>query len=82
MNELFERNSPDCCLEIPQFNFNYSCLGTEMAPSSLHNFNLLFGKVKESNPEAALDDKSLVFSNQNIDTDCKLIYLCRQAEKS
>ncbi len=81
---LFEKNSVDFCLEIRQYGFNYSCLGSDMSPSSLYNINLIAKKIKEFFPEAVFNDKlgefplaniSPTSPRDNIDIDCKLIYL-------
>jgi hypothetical protein len=72
---IFEKNSPDFYLEIKQYSFDYSCLQGDMKPSSLINFNLLAGKIKNNFPEAFFDDKSPPFMSENIDVNCRLIYL-------
>jgi hypothetical protein len=88
---IFQKNSMDFCLEIRQHGFNYTCLGPEMSPASLQNFNIITSKIKESTPEAIFDDKLNEFpliSNSadplrsNIDINCKLIYLYHQIMKS
>lgn len=87
---IFEKNSMDFCLEITQRNFNYSCLGSEMSPSSLCNINLLANKIREFFPDAVFDDKLSVFPLNtsssslfnNIDINCKLLYLYHQVTKS
>ena len=81
---IFEKNSMGFCVEIRQHGFNYSCLGTDMSPSSLVNINLIARKIKEFFPEAVFDDTlaeplfvniSQASPHENIDVDCKLIYL-------
>lgn len=87
---IFEKNSMDFCLEITQRSFNYSCLGAEMSPSSLCNINQLANKIRKIFPEAVFDDKLSVFPLNtsssplfnNIDINCKLLYLYYQAIKN
>jgi hypothetical protein len=88
---LFEKNSLDFCLEIKQHSFNYSCLGSDMSTSSLCNINLITKRIKELFHEAVFDDKmgEFPFINtsrnsmyQNVDIECKLIYLYYQIIKS
>jgi hypothetical protein len=86
---LFEKNSMHFCVEIKQHGFNYSCLGSDMSPSSLHNINLLANKIKSFFPEAIFEDNlgqfpppstSPLSPHDNIDIDCKLIYLYHQVK--
>jgi hypothetical protein len=88
---IFQKYSMDFCLEIRQHGFNYACLGPEMSPASLQNFNLITRKIKDSTPEAIFDDRLNEFTSisnsadpmrANIDINCKLIYLYHQVMKS
>ena len=81
---IFAKNSMDFCIEISQYSFNYSCLGSDMSPSSLYNLNLLAVKIKDFLPDAIFNDamnESAVINTsspgprENIDIDCKLFYL-------
>jgi hypothetical protein len=81
---IFEKDSPDACLEIKQKSFNYACLGKEMAGSSKQNISLIARKIKDFFPEAFFDDNLNQFPmigssvnpmDTNIDVNCKLIYL-------
>jgi hypothetical protein len=81
---IFARNSMDFCIEIRQYSFNYSCLGSKMAPSSMLNINLIAGRIKDFLPDAIFNDilsESAVINTyspgprENIDVDCKLFYL-------
>ena len=74
---LYNHASAEPCLEILQYDFDYSCLGAEMTLSSLLNFNVLVTKVKEQFP-LAISDNSLmgppVMSRSNFDINCRLMY--------
>ena len=81
---LYDRKSPDPGVEILQQHMNYSFVGAKVAASSFTNFGTVVLKVREIFPQAIFDDRlakpsALTTSSgpvwQNIETNCKLIYL-------
>lgn len=85
---LYDRLSTEPLVEIPQHNFDYSFLGAEIAPSSTANFNITISKIKNAFPQAIFDDRLVTpfgsdtysaVPQENIEINCKLIYLCLRA---
>jgi hypothetical protein len=81
---LYHRKSSFADVEIPQYSFDYSCLGKNMAATTLVNFQNLSTKIKELCPQSVFDDRltrsitpgtSLLISPNNKNIQCKLIYL-------
>ena len=81
---LYDRKSPDPSVEILQHHMNYSFLGAKIAASSLTNFGTVVLKVREIFPQAIFDNRlakpSVLTTSssqvwQDIETNCKLIYL-------
>jgi hypothetical protein len=88
---IFAKNSMDFCIEIRQYSFNYSCLGSDMSPSSAQNINLIAWRIKDLLSGVIFDDTlsestaintSSPGPRETIDIDCKLFYLYHQALKS
>jgi hypothetical protein len=88
---LYDRMSLEPSVEIFQHSFDYSVLGTKMASSSLANLNRLITELKKAFPRAVFDDRltkpsrvAVPFARpaDNVETNCKLIYLCHQARNS
>jgi len=84
---FYERASSEPVAEILQYDFDYSLLGVKLAPSSLVNFDAVVLKIRELCPQAIFDDRlaeyfkaDIPFSTpwENIDINCKLIYLHHQ----
>lgn len=80
---LYVKPPSDLCIEIKPASFNFSCLGEEMALSSLMNFALLTRKMREMFTEAIFYDKvreseRMTMPNAphhtSLDITCKLIY--------
>jgi hypothetical protein len=85
---FYDRESSEPIVEILQYEFDYSFLGVKIALSSLANFNALVTKIREISPQAIFDDRltelfkaDVPFSTpwENVDINCKLIYLHHQA---
>jgi hypothetical protein len=79
---LYHRNSPEPDVEINQYDFDYSCLGSSMSGATLTNFNILAEKIQGLCPRAIFDDRlaeSAVTQQNNIDIQCKLTYLLRES---
>lgn len=85
---LYGRLSPEPLVELPQHGFDYSFLGTEMAPSSTANFNTTVTKIKNAFPQAIFDDRLVepfgadmhsATPKENIEVNCKLIYWYHRA---
>ena len=84
---LYDRKSPEPSVEIFQLDFDYSGLGAKMA-SSLENLNTLVTELRNRFPEAVFDsrltehfgvDVPFATPGDEIEINCKLIYLCHQA---
>ena len=54
---LYHQKSLEPDVEITQYGFDYSCLGANIAPTTLTNFNTLCGKIKELCPQSIFDDR-------------------------
>ncbi len=85
---LYARTSWEPSVEIFQRDFDYASLGTEIAPVSLTNLNIIVTKLRNTFPEAIFDDSlterlgmNLPFAvpGDEIEINCKLIYLYHQA---
>jgi len=79
---LYDRTSIEQCVEILQSDFNYACLGTALALSSLANFNAAAAMIRETFPQAIWDERLTDFYQADIPTssaeesteiNCKLI---------
>jgi hypothetical protein len=75
-------------VEIFQYNFDYSFLGTKMASSSLANLSTIITKLRDIFPQAVFDDRltepfvvdvPFLTPRDDIEINCKLIYLYHQA---
>ena len=85
---LYARMSPEPRVEILENYFDFSSLGSKIAPSSLINLNRIITEIRDIFPQAVFDDKlvqpsgtSISSSSQEKDMElnCKLIYLYHQA---
>lgn len=85
---LYDRTSPELAIEILQHDFDYSFLGTEMVSSSTANFSIAIKKIRESLPQAIFDDRLMepfganvtaTMAQDNIESNCKLVYWYHQA---
>ena len=85
---LYDRTLPEPSVEILQYDFDYSFLGAKMASSSLANFSTIVTKIRDTFPQAVFDDRLIepfgvdipsTTPRDNIEINCKLIYLYHQA---
>jgi hypothetical protein len=85
---LYYRTSPEPAVEMPQPDFDYSFLGTEMVSSAAANFSIAIKKIREAFPQAIFDDSLIgtsganvpaTMAQDNIEVNCKLIYWYYQA---
>jgi len=85
---LYDRSSPEPSVEILQYDLDYSFLGAKMASSSLANFSTIVTKIRDTFPQAVFDDRLIepfgvdipsTTPRDNIEINCKLIYLYHQA---
>jgi hypothetical protein len=85
---LYDQMSPEPSVEVFQHSFDYSFLGTKMASSSLTNLSITTVEIKNTSPEAVFDDRlkevfgvymPLATQGDEIEINCKLIYLCHKA---
>lgn len=85
---LYDRMSPEPSVEVFQHSFDYSFLGTKMASSSLTNLSITTVELKNTSPEAVFDYRlkevfgvymPLTTQGDEIEINCKLIYLCHKA---
>lgn len=85
---LYDRTSPEPSVEILQYDLDYSFLGAKMASSSLANFSAVVTKIRDTFPQAVFDDRLIepfevdipsTTPRDNIEINCKLIYLYHQA---
>jgi hypothetical protein len=88
---LYDRMSPEPGVEILQYDLDYSFLGAEMASTSFANFSTIITKIRDTFPQAVFDDRltepcgvDIPFTtpSDNIEINCKLIYLYHQAMSS
>jgi hypothetical protein len=80
---VYSKSYEDASVEIRQHEFDYSCLGSEMAPASLINFSRLVARIRDTFPQATYDDRltkafvvDLPSANpwEKIDASCNLIH--------
>ena len=85
---LYDRTSPELAVEISQHDFDYSFLGPEMVSSAAANFSIAIRKIREVFPQAIFDDRLIepfkanmpaTMAQDNIESNCKLIYWYHQA---
>jgi hypothetical protein len=85
---LYGRTSPEPAVQIPQHDFDYSFLGTEMVPLAAANFSIAIRKIREAFPQAIFDDSLIEPFGANmpatvvqdtIEDNCKLIYWYHRA---
>lgn len=81
---LYDRKLSEPSIEVLQHGIDYSFLGTEIAYSSLENFNTVVAKIRRAFPEAIFDDRLMksykadvpcLGVRDNLEINCKLIYL-------
>ena len=88
---VYDKKSSDSNVEIRQYDFDYSCLGPKIAPSSLANFSTLVARIRDAFQQAVFYDR--LTGNFGIDLPsttlwgkidiiCKLIYLFDQSSRS
>jgi hypothetical protein len=85
---FYDRVSSEPIAEMLQYDFDYSFLGVKIALSSRINFDALVREIREISPQAISDDRLAEFFRadvpfstpwENVDINCKLIYLHHQA---
>ena len=85
---FYDRMSLEPKVEIFENYFDFSSLGSKIAPSSLTNLNSIITEIRDIFPQAVFDDKLVQFSGismsaaspeKDIELNCKLIYLYHQA---
>jgi hypothetical protein len=88
---LYGRTSPEPAVQIPQHDFDYSFLGTEMVSSAAANFGIAIRKIREAFPQAIFDDSLIepfganmpaTMVQDSIESNCKLIYWYHQAVRN
>lgn len=88
---VYDQKSSDSNVEIRQYDFDYSCLGPKIAPSSLINFCTLIARIRDALPQAVFDDRLVGNFGTDlpsaapwgkIDIICKLVYLFDQFSRS
>ncbi len=81
---LYNRESSEPAIQILQHGMSYSFLGTQIAPSSLANFNTVVAKLQKLFPGAIFDDRLTKSSRSGVpsasaqdefELNCKLLYL-------
>ncbi|MBM4461767.1 MAG: hypothetical protein FJ012_00345 [Chloroflexi bacterium] len=84
---LYDRISADAAVEVLQYDLDYSFLGVKMVLSSLGNLNIVVMRIRDTLPQAVFDDRlmkpfrldiSSATPKENIEINCKLIYLCHR----
>jgi hypothetical protein len=80
---LYDRFSLESRIEVLEPNFDYSFLGTKIAPSSATNLRMLVLELKKIFPKAIFDsrltDYAPIMQGNEMELTCKLIYLCHRA---
>jgi hypothetical protein len=85
---VYGGTSPEPVVQIPQHDFDYSFLGTEMVSSATANFGTAIKKLREVFPQAIFDDSLIepfganmpaTMVQDSIESNCKLIYWYHQA---
>ena len=85
---LYDRMSLEPRVEIFENYFDFSSLGSKIAPSSLINLNRIITEIRDIFPQAVFDDKlvqpsgisiSSASQEKDVELNCKLIYLYYQA---
>lgn len=88
---LYDRTLPEPTVEIRQYDFDYSFLGAKMATSSLTNLNTVITELRSVFPQAVFDSRltepvgvhaPFAKSGDEVNINCKLIYLYHQAVSS
>ncbi len=88
---LYDRLSLEPVVEIFENYFDFSSLGSKIAPSSFTNLNSLIAELRNTFPRAVFDDRlvqpsgtSMSSATQwdDVELNCKLIYLYHQAVSS
>ena len=81
---LYDRKSLDPSVEILEYHLDYSFLEAEKDPYSITNFDTIVKKIRDIFPQAVFDDRltepheanlPFVTTRDNIEINCKLIYL-------
>jgi hypothetical protein len=75
--------TPEPKIEVFESKFNYDFLGARITPSSSTNLRMLVLELKKMFPKAVFDARLTEYSpamqEDEIETVCKLIYLCHRA---
>jgi hypothetical protein len=88
---LYDWISPEPVVEIFENYFDFSSLGSKLSPSSFANLNNIIAELRNAFPKAVFDDRlvqpletSMSSDTQwdDIELNCKLIYLYHQAVSS
>jgi hypothetical protein len=80
---LYDRKSPNPCVEILQNHTDYAFLGPELVLSTPENFKIVVTKLRELLPQAVLDERLTkpfktdvpAGPEEALEINCKLIYL-------
>jgi hypothetical protein len=80
---IYDATSPEPRVEFFENYFDFSSLGSEIAPSTSVNLNIVITKLKTVFPQALFDDRlaqsgTIMFSDKparDIELNCKFIYL-------
>jgi hypothetical protein len=85
---IYDRDSLQARVEFFENSFNYSVLGTDIAPSATVNLNMIVTKLRTTFPQALFDDiltqpigmtESYDKKADVIELNCRLIYLYHRA---
>jgi hypothetical protein len=88
---IYSRLSSEPKVEFFENYFNYSCLGSDLTPSSLTNLNGIIAKLRTIFPQALFDDRLAQSSGisgssdnqaRDMELNCRLIYLYRRSVSS
>ncbi len=88
---LYDRNSLEPRVEIFENYFDFSSLGSKIAPSSFDNLNRIIAEMREIFPQAVFDDKliqpsgtgmSTTSQAKDLELNCRLIYMYYQAVRN
>jgi hypothetical protein len=86
---LYSSKSAEPAVELWQYNLNYSFLGAERGATSAINFSTLVRRLREVFAAAAFDDRlakplalATTSSWQDVELNCRLIYLFRATAKA
>jgi hypothetical protein len=81
---LYDRTFSEPRGEIFENHFDFSVLGSNIAPSSLTNLNTIVANIRKVFPGAIFDEKLVKSSGANVEDlelNCRLIYLSYRGSK-